>query len=88
MTINATDSIGAPYRIIGNTRITFTGQGPAGACSTRAPIKASPEWVDGNTSFDYRRFSADYLRVIPFDQEDTANETACLAYTVTFEPIP
>ena len=60
-----------------------------GACFTNLMVRGFlAEWVDGNTSFDYRRFSADYLRVIPFDQEDTANETACLAYTVTFEPIP
>jgi len=31
--------------------------------------------------------SADFLRAIPFDDEDVANENACMGYTTSFEPI-
>ena len=122
MTINASDSIGAPL-IEGNTRITFKGVGRSrwrlqhtGSCDGEpfslgwtdvtflSDLKLDnphdavdenlmvrgflAEWIDGTTEVLYRRYSADYLRAIPFDAENVVNENACMAYTVTFEPIP
>ena len=45
------------------------------------------DWVNGPTEVCYRRYSAHYLRVIVFDEDDDANELACMKYRIEYEPI-
>lgn len=43
--------------------------------------------VEGNTEVIYRRHIADWLRVLPFEAQETASEHDCTPYVVSVEPM-
>jgi hypothetical protein len=44
-------------------------------------------FVDGDLELLYRRHTADWLRLIPHDDEDEENIERCARYDITVEPI-
>jgi hypothetical protein len=43
--------------------------------------------VEGEAEFLYRRHIADWLRVVPFEDEDEASEQECGGYVVSMESV-
>lgn len=45
------------------------------------------EQIDGDHEAVYRRHSAGWIRVIPFDDDDPKGLEQCQAYTITLKPV-
>lgn len=44
--------------------------------------------IDGDRDVRYRRYRADWLRIIPFEEEDEEARRRCKAYTITLRSAP
>lgn len=46
------------------------------------------DWVDGDTDVTYRRYRADWLRVVPFDEFDAELVERCRKFAFKVVPEP
>ena len=59
---------------------------PMTAVGADSMVPLLVDQVDGDHDIRYRRYKADWLRVLPLDDDDEAARDACARYTVAISP--